>query len=137
MPLESSLTMLSLSDLHDDPPMSLPAAAAYIGKLTGSKPHASTIWRWCLRGCKGIRLDSICIGGKRFVTAAALERFVTRTSEPQDQASVTEVVIRPQSSPQIVRHNPRRREEIEAARRRLDELTGVHKPRRAPPPENF
>lgn len=125
--------MLNLSDLRDDPAMSLPEAAAYIGKLTGSKPHLSTIWRWCLRGCKGVRLDSICIGGKRFVTAAALERFVAGTSELQSAAVVTEVVVQPHRSPRVVRHSQRRRQEIEAARQRLDELTGAHKPRRVRP----
>ena len=65
-----------LRELRDDNPMSLTDAATYLGKVTGRKPHVSTLWRWCQKGCKGVRLDSICVGGKRFVTVAAIERFI-------------------------------------------------------------
>lgn len=107
--------------------MTLPDAARYLGRITGSTPHVSTLWRWCLRGCKGVRLDSICIGGKRFVTTAALGQFIEATSSMQEP-TVTEVVVTRNSSPQVTRRNERRRSEIDAARRRLDELTGANKP---------
>ena len=78
--------------------MSLPEAAAYLGRITGQKPHVSTLWRWCLKGCKGVRLESICLGGKRLVGVsendtvrwpkAELLRLVTRRRiEPQEAFS--------------------------------------------------
>ncbi|NLF68882.1 MAG: DUF1580 domain-containing protein [Candidatus Anammoximicrobium sp.] len=35
----------------------------------------STIWRWHRHGVKGCRLDTILIGGKRFTSVEALQRF--------------------------------------------------------------
>jgi hypothetical protein len=122
---------MRLRDLQNDTPMSLPDAAVYLGKLTGRKPHVSTLWRWCLKGCKGVKLDSICIGNKRLVTAAAIELFVESLStarevhpgsQPPDQAHPT---VARSHLEHVVRHNDRRKEEIEAARCRLDQLTGV------------
>jgi len=125
---------MKLRDLVDDRPMSLVDAAVYLGKLTGKKPHVSTLWRWCLKGCKGVRLESICIGGKRFVTATAIERFVEASTvsrsvrqeppcTPAAPTSSATVMLA-----HVMRHGDRRRQEIESARRRLDEITGTAKP---------
>lgn len=35
----------------------------------------STAWRWCRKGIRGIRLESVVIGGKRYTSTAALARF--------------------------------------------------------------
>jgi hypothetical protein len=121
--------MIRFQDLSDEPLMSIPDAATHLGKLTGQKPHVSTLWRWCLKGCRGVKLESICVGGKRFVTRTAIERFVENSTAKQTPSDVTVVSITPHAPPHVVRHNERRRAEIEAARRKLDELTGVNKPR--------
>jgi hypothetical protein len=130
---------VKLRDLRDDQPLSLPDAAAYLGKMTGQKPHVSTMWRWCLKGCKGVVLESICIGGKRFVTAASIDRFIEASTAASQPSVAGTMPPQPASSPaprsplaQVMRHNNRRREEIEAARRRLDEITGTTKRTDAP-----
>jgi hypothetical protein len=125
--------MIRFRDLNDDTPMTIPDAARYLGALTGTKPHVSTLWRWCLKGCKGVRLESICIGGKRFVTASALERFVQDSTARQTPPPMTTVTITPSAEPHVMRHNRNRRTEIEAARRRLDEMTNVTKPPKSRP----
>jgi hypothetical protein len=118
--------MINLQRLAEERPLSLPAAADYIGKLTGQRrPNVTTLWRWCLKGCKGVKLDSICIGGKRFVTVSAIERFIEARSLPDASDVSTTAASTPPTLPHVIRHNDRRRQEIEAARRRLDELTGV------------
>jgi hypothetical protein len=38
--------------------------------------HLSTCWRWCLRGCKGHVLESFSVGGKKFTTIPAFERWL-------------------------------------------------------------
>lgn len=125
---------MKLRDLREDQPLSLLDAADFLSKLTGQKPHVSTLWRWCLKGCKGVRLESICIGGKRFVTAAAIERFIEASSEARpgqpSQAPAPAATQTPGRGmlAHVMRHNERRRQEIEAARRRLDEITGAAKP---------
>ena len=50
-------------------------AAATVERLTGMRPHRATLDRWRLRGCHGIKLESVRIGGKRFVSVEALRRF--------------------------------------------------------------
>ncbi len=39
-----------------------------------------TAWRWAQRGCKGIRIQTIQIGGRRFTTREAFARFVEATT---------------------------------------------------------
>jgi hypothetical protein len=118
--------MINLQQLAEERPISLPEAAARIGKLTGGKkPNISTIWRWCLKGCKGVTLESICIGNKRYVTVSAIERFIEARSLARSPAVPVSVTITPHASPHVERHDARRREQIEAARRSLDQLTGT------------
>lgn len=42
--------------------------------------NASTTWRWAIRGVKGVRLETFHIGGKRYTTVEAFNRFVERTT---------------------------------------------------------
>lgn len=125
---------MKLRDLREDQPLSLPDAAEFLGKLTGQKPHVSTLWRWCLKGCKGAKLESICIGGKRFVTAAAIERFIEALSESRPARQTPPPALAAPPSPgkgmlaHVMRHSDCRRQEIEAARRQLDVITGTSKP---------
>jgi hypothetical protein len=125
--------MIDLRNLSEERPMSLHEAAAYIGKLTGSpNPNISTLWRWCLKGCKGVKLDSICIGSKRYVTVTAIARFIEARSRTEPPATPTAVTVTPRASPYVERHAAHRREEIEAARRSLDKLTGTSRYERRP-----
>ena len=53
-------------------------------KSLPGRPHLSTIFRWHLRGVKGIRLETCCIGGKRFTSVEALKRFSDETTAAAD-----------------------------------------------------
>ncbi|MCL4193868.1 MAG: DUF1580 domain-containing protein [Thermoguttaceae bacterium] len=35
-----------------------------------------TVWRWMTVGARGVKLESFCIGGKRYTTRQAFQRFV-------------------------------------------------------------
>src|SRR5271163_2432018 len=50
--------------------------------LLPGRPHVSTFHRWRQRGIGGVRLETTRIGGKRFVTLSALQRFVSALSDP-------------------------------------------------------
>jgi hypothetical protein len=41
------------------------------------------MWRWALRGVDGVKLESFKIGGRRYTTAEALDRFVARLNGPR------------------------------------------------------
>lgn len=42
------------------------------------RPNISTCWRWATHGVRGVKLATVIIGGRRFVTMAALEEFLSR-----------------------------------------------------------
>lgn len=49
-------------------------------KTLPGNPHISTIHRWRLRGIRGQKLETILVGGRRFTSVEALERFIARTT---------------------------------------------------------
>ena len=44
------------------------------------RPHLSTVVRWSLRGIKGVRLEKIVVGGRRFTSREAIQP-IARASE--------------------------------------------------------
>jgi hypothetical protein len=52
------------------------AQAARHARPRGSKPAApSSLWRWHKKGISGVKLETICIGGTRYTSVEALQRF--------------------------------------------------------------
>ena len=49
-------------------------------KLLPWKPHIGTLHRWRLRGIRGVKLETIRIGGRTFTSKAALRRFIAGTT---------------------------------------------------------
>jgi hypothetical protein len=48
------------------------------------RPHISTLHRWRLRGVRGVRLESVLIGGRRYTSLQALELFFAATTAAAD-----------------------------------------------------
>jgi hypothetical protein len=63
--------------LNSESLLSLSEAAA---SLPG-RPHLSTLHRWRLRGVRGIRLETCLVGGARYTSREALQRFVESTTK--------------------------------------------------------
>ena len=42
----------------------------------------STVWRWTMRGLKGIRLETFTVGGRRYTSREAFDRFILRCQSP-------------------------------------------------------
>ncbi|MEX1229639.1 MAG: DUF1580 domain-containing protein [Planctomycetaceae bacterium] len=40
------------------------------------RPNISTCWRWATHGVRGVKLKTVIIGGRRFVTMQSLEDFL-------------------------------------------------------------
>ena len=59
-------------DLANETPITLAKAAQ---TLPGGAVHVSTVHRWRMKGCRGVRLESFLRGGKRMTTREAIERF--------------------------------------------------------------
>jgi hypothetical protein len=63
-------------DLDNDVLLTIPQAAA---RLPGRVSVAS-IYRWMQRGIRKVRLSTVLIGGRRFVSLRALEEFIAATT---------------------------------------------------------
>jgi len=48
------------------------------------RPHVSTLYRWHRRGVRGIKLQTWLVGGRRYTTPDALEKFVVATTAAAD-----------------------------------------------------
>ena len=60
----------SAVDIYDEfPRRTLTEAARREGK------GPSTVWRWALKGCRGVKLETFLHGGVRCTTDPALRRF--------------------------------------------------------------
>ena len=71
-------------------------------KHLGRRISPSTLHRWRLRGCRGIKLETLLIGGTRTTSSEALQRFFSATTRVQDGQSAAETQASPISN---VSHN--------------------------------
>jgi hypothetical protein len=67
-------------EVHTEHLLNLRQAAASLP----TRPNLSTIFRWMQRGCRGIRLETILIGGTRHTSTEALQRFFEATTAAAD-----------------------------------------------------
>lgn len=92
--------------------ISLADAARYLPtRRAGKRPHISCVYRWTVSGCKGVKLESIQIGGTRCTSREALSRFFDRLS----------MSAGPQQDPAAVRSPVQRQRAIAQADRELRE----------------
>jgi hypothetical protein len=75
----------------------------------GKRPNVATLYRWAQVGCRGVRLETICIGATRCTSMEALQRFFNAVTAASEH--------RPISQPP--RMTAARHKQIEAAERRL------------------
>jgi len=75
----------------------------------GVRPNVATLYRWSQVGCRGVRLETICVGATRCTSIEALQRFFDALTAAAEH--------RPVSPPS--RQTRQRRAQIEAAERRL------------------
>ena len=91
-------------DIHSEEIITLSQAARFLP----GRPHLSTIHRWRLRGIRGVKLETLLVGGRRFTSREALERFCERVT----------AIANGKSTPQ--RTNRQRTAAVNRANRELD-----------------
>lgn len=63
-------------DISSERIVSLTEAA----QVAPGRPHLATVWRWALHGCRGVKLETIVSGGRRYTSHEAIGRFVAATT---------------------------------------------------------
>ena len=56
--------------------LTLQDARSEIALATGQRPDKTTLYRWCLRGCRGTKLEHIRLGDRILTSKQALTRFI-------------------------------------------------------------
>ena len=72
-------------DLACEELLSLTDAAKALPPIDGKRPHISTIWRWCRRGVRGVRLEYVRLGHRVCTTREALGRFAQRLADADEK----------------------------------------------------
>lgn len=68
-------------DVDSETLLTLAAAReAFPGK---DRVSPATIHRWRLHGVRGVRLETLLIGGQRFTSREAISRFIDQQNHPQ------------------------------------------------------
>ncbi|HUT58110.1 MAG TPA: DUF1580 domain-containing protein [Phycisphaerae bacterium] len=65
----------------DEELITLAAAARRLPRIDGKKIAIPTIWRWCRRGLRGVRLQYTRVGRRICVSPSALSEFFSRLAE--------------------------------------------------------
>jgi Protein of unknown function (DUF1580). len=90
--------------------LTLSAAAREVpNRDSGRGVNVSTVWRWSLRGIRGVKLQTEMRGGIRFTSRESLQRFFAATTAAANGESVA------------LGCTSRRHREIEAAEKELAE----------------
>ena len=102
---------------------SLSEAAGKLPRINGRRPHVSTLWRWCRKGCRGTRLEYVRVGSKIATSMEAVHRFFLAQAAADSALESTPPPTPIQSTPKP-RSETARARAIEEARRKL-EAAGV------------
>jgi hypothetical protein len=90
-------------DLNREHPLTLIAAAATMPGFSKAKTICyRTIWRWAAKGLKGVRLETVCVGGQRYTTREAVQRFLDSLTAVRNE------IVSPAAEERRNRLNPRR-----------------------------
>lgn len=57
-------------------------------KRLPGRPNITTVWRWRNRGVRGVKLETILSGGRRFTSTEAIARFQQAVTAASDGVAV-------------------------------------------------
>lgn len=62
-------------DLFNEQAIALRDVPKHLPKRNGKRVHFQTIFRWASKGCRGVVLATVKVGGIRYTSLEALRRF--------------------------------------------------------------
>ena len=82
--IHNTLRGIAMIELNSEDVVSLTEATSLLPRRRrGKKPHVATLYRWAQRGVRGVRLETIQVGGTLCTSREALQRFCERLSNPE------------------------------------------------------
>ncbi len=109
-------------DLNNETLGSLSEITRLLPPYQGRRLHTSTLWRWSSRGLRGIRLETIRLGGRILCSVEAVTRFSAKLAE-LDQHGVDNPP--PQVLQKARRRTPTQRDHDVARARKELEAAGI------------
>lgn len=82
-------------EIQASSPIALTDVPDLLPRRRGKKVHHSTVYRWATKGARGRVLESQLIGGVRYTSIAALNRFFSPTiakSDHEQRAAIKRVL---------------------------------------------
>ena len=61
--------------------ITLRGARADLEKVLGRRPDKTTLYRWCLKGVRGVKLEHVRLGNLILTSRQAITRFIERRTE--------------------------------------------------------
>lgn len=74
-------------DFQQEQAITIAEVANHVPRRNGKKVHYSTIYRWSTKGARGRVLESKMVGGIRYTTVEAVQRFLA--ADPVSQLHLT------------------------------------------------
>ena len=53
-------------------------------RSNGRRPSYQSVWRWATKGLRGVKLETVSVGGTLYMSRDALERFYTRLNDARN-----------------------------------------------------
>ena len=76
------------------PAITMTEAAGLIGEMVGKRPSSATVWRWAMKGVRGVRLESLRVGGTLYTTRAWVLEFLAASQSSAVKVGPREVDAR-------------------------------------------
>ena len=78
-------------DVRNEQAIPLSEVPNHLPRRRGKKVHYSTVYRWVTKGSRGRVLESVQVGGVRYTSIEALDRFLQTSS--RGRSSSTDGII--------------------------------------------
>lgn len=72
-------------DVKHEETITFAEAAEHLPKRRGRKPHVASVHRWATKGFGDTRLEYLKLGGQRITSVEAVQRFLDRLTEADQQ----------------------------------------------------
>jgi len=74
----------AMIDIVNEKMLPISKIPSWCKEHTGNRVHPSTVHRWRIRGARGVKLETVLIGGRRYTSEEALLRFFDMSTAAED-----------------------------------------------------